>query len=90
MKNLYGSISINKEINQGKEEIYEEINYYKIKQEKYGLEIEKKYNNKVEKTNRINITDNEDKINCILDILVYNEVMPCSEDILEDLVKQYT
>lgn len=88
MKNLYGSISINKAIGQGKEEIHEMINYYKIKDEEYGLEIEKKYgNDTVEKTNLTNITDNEDKIENLLKELVYKEVTPCSDGAIEDLVK---
>ena len=37
-----------------------------------------------------NITSNESIINRILDFLVTKEVMPESEDIIEDLVKQYT
>lgn len=91
MKNLYGNISISKQIEQGNKEIYEKINYYKVKEEKYGIEIEKKYDNdKVEKTNRIDITDNENEINCILDTLVYKQVMPCDSDVIEDLVKKYT
>lgn len=91
MKNLYGSISISKEMEQGNKEIYEKINYYKIKEEKYGFEIEKKYDNdKIEKIHKIDVTDNENEINCILDALVYKGVMPCSDDIVEDLVKKYT
>lgn len=90
MKNLYGSISISKELKQGNEEIREKINYYKIKDEKYGLEIEKKYaNDTVERTNLSNITDSEEKIDDLLKELVYKEVTPCSDGAIEDFVKQH-
>lgn len=90
MKNLYGTIWVNKKIEQGNEEINKRINYYKIEEEKYGFEIEENYNNKIETTNKINITDREDEINCILNTLIYKEIMPCDSDIIEDLVKKYT
>ena len=90
MKNLYGSISISKAIEQSKEEIHEMINYYKIKDEKYGIEIEKRYSNDtIEKTNIVNITESEDKIDDLLKVLVYKEVTPCSDGAIEDFVKQY-
>lgn len=90
MKNLYGTIWVNKKIEQGNEEINKRINYYKIEEEKYGFEIEENYNNKIETTNKINITDREDEINCILNTLIYKEIMPYDSDIIEDLVKKYT
>lgn len=90
MKKLYESISIDKRIQQCNEQICESINYYKLKNNKYGIEIEKKNENKeIEKTNVIDITDDEEKINNILNLLVCKQVMPSSEDIIEDLVKQY-
>ena len=90
MKKLYGSINIDKRIQECNEEICESINYYKIKNNKYGLEIEKKNENKqIEKINVIDITNDEEKINSILNFLVCKQVMPTSEDIIEDLVKQY-
>jgi len=90
MRNLYGRISINKKFNEGKEQINENINYYKLRDSKFGLEIEKEQDNKeVTKLHIINITEDEDKINYILKELLKHEVMPESEDIIEDLVKQY-
>ena len=35
------------------------------------------------------ITDDEQKINDVLNFLVIKEVMPDAPDIIEDLVKQY-
>lgn len=91
MKDLYGIVKISKEIKEEGKNIEEHINYYKLKNSLYGLEIERKnnMNNKsIEKTNIKNITDNEEKINNILNILITKEVMPNSEDIIEDLLKQ--
>jgi len=91
MKKLYGSIEISKILKEGGKSIKEHINYYKLKNEKYGFEIVKRNDLKenIEITNINNITENEKKINNILDILVAKEIMPESEDIIEDLVKQY-
>lgn len=91
MKNLYGTIMINKEITEKGQKIIENINYYKLKDEKYGIEIvrENEQKNKVEIKGITNITEDEDAINHILNLLVNKEVMPSSEDIIEDLVKQY-
>lgn len=86
MKNLYGTIMINKEITEKGQKIQEHINYYKICDKKYGFEIVKENDEKVEK---INITDNEEAINHILNLLVNKEIMPNASDIIEDLVKQY-
>mgnify|MGYP004603476729 FL=1 len=92
MKNLYGSIKINKVILDGKQSVEECINYYKLKNKKYGFEIVKKdtrNNENIEVTNITNITDNEEKINKVLRTLVLKQIMPSSSDIIEDLIKQY-
>jgi hypothetical protein len=92
MKNLYGSVKINKVILNEEQNVEECINYYKLKNRKYGLEIVKQNGTneeKVEITNIANITDNEEKINNVLNMLVAKEIMPSSSDIIEDLLKQY-
>ncbi len=90
MKNLYGTVNVNKIIEPCDEKIYESINYYKLKDKKYGFEIEKKNGNKeVERMNIIDLTDDEEKINYILKLFVHKQILPSSEDIIEDLVKQY-
>ena len=91
MKNLYGTISINKML--GDMCIIENINYYKLKNRKYGLEIVKSNStndSKIEVTNVKDVTDNEEKINRVLTDLVINEIAPGSEDVIEDLLKTYT
>jgi hypothetical protein len=92
MKNLYGSVTINKVILDAEQNVEECINYYKLKNRKYGLEIVKQNGTneeKVEITNIADITDNEEKINNVLNMLVAKEIMPSSSDIIEDLLKQY-
>ena len=90
MKNLYGSISINKKFSQGSAQINESINYYKLKNSKFGIEIEKEENNKKkEKIHIINITEDEDKIDFILKQLVKYEVTPNAEDVIKEFVNQY-
>jgi hypothetical protein len=92
MKNLYGSITINKVILNEEQIVEECINYYKLKNVKYGLEIVKQNSTneeKLEVTNIANITDNEEKIDNVLNMLVAKEIMPSSSDIIEDLLKQY-
>lgn len=92
MRNLYGIVKISKEIKEEGKNTEEHINYYKLKNNLYGLEIERKNNenNKsIEKTNIKNITKDEEKINNILNMLITKEVMPNSEDIIEDLLKQH-
>lgn len=92
MRNLYGSVMINKEIKEKGQRIQECVNYYKLKNQKYGLEIIKENEERqgIEITNVIDVTDDEEKINTILNLLVVKEVMPNSPDIIEDVVKQYT
>lgn len=92
MKNLYGSIKINKIIQEGGSNICRQINYYKLKNEKYGIEIVKEddVNENIEITNIHNITESENQIDSILKILVDNAITPDSADVIEDLVKQYT
>ncbi len=92
MKKLYGSIEISKILKEGGSTFKEHINYYKLKNEKFGFEIVKKNQMKenINVMNIDNITSSESIINRILDFLVTKEVMPESEDIIEDLVKQYT
>lgn len=91
MKKLYGSIEISKILKEGGKSIKEYIDYYKLKNEKYGFEIIKKNDLKenVERTNINDITENESKINHILDVLVTKEITPEKDDIIEDVVKQY-
>ena len=92
MKNLYGSIKINKVLGKDNVCIEENINYYKLKNKKYGIEIVKENNideEKVEIANRIDITDNEEKIDKILTYLVIKEITPSSSDVIEDVLKIY-
>ena len=91
MRNLYGTISINKSL--GDVRIVENINYYKLKNSKYGLEIVKSNStdeNKIEVTNLKDVTDNEEEIDKVLNDLVINEITPSAEDVIEDLLKTYT
>lgn len=93
MRNLYGTIKINKTLGNNNMCIEEHINYYKLKNKKYGLEIVKSDSTNeenVEITNVKNITDNEEKIDKILDDLVINEITPGSSDVIEDLLKIHT
>lgn len=92
MKNLYGSIKVSKIVGDKKLYIEEQINYYKLKNKKYGLEIVKKDSTKeknIEVENRIDITDNEEKIDKILNDLVIKQITPSSSDVIEDLLKIY-
>ena len=90
MKKLYGQISINKQIIEKERNLRENINYYKLKNEKYGIEIvkENEEKEKIEIANVANVTDNEDAINYILNLLVTKQVMPTQEDVIDDLVKR--
>ena len=91
MRNLYGTISIKKSL--GNERIVENINYYKLKNSKYGLEIVKSNGtdeSKIEVKNLQDVTDNEEEIEKVLNDLVINEITPSAEDIIEDLLKTYT
>lgn len=88
MRNLYGTINISKML--GDICILEEINYYKLKNRKYGLEIVKSNGTneeKIEVTNMQDITDNEEQIDQILKDLVIKEITPDSSDVIDDLLK---
>ncbi len=90
MKNLYGSIRINKILGKEKQSIEKNIDYYKLKNDKYGLEIVKRNGTNeedIEVTNIADITDNEEKIDNILNELVIKEITPELSDVIEDLLK---
>lgn len=89
MKNLYGTIKISKMVGKGSQYIEEEIDYYKLKNEKYGLEIVKINSTDEENIEVANITDNEEKIDKVLNDLVIKEITPSSADVIEDLIKIY-
>lgn len=89
MKNLYGTIKISKMVGKGSQYIEEEIDYYKLKNEKYGLEIVKTNSTDEENIEVANITDNEEKIDKVLNDLVIKEITPSSADVIEDLIKIY-
>lgn len=92
MKKLYGTIMINKQIMDKQKRTQENINYYKLKNKKYGIEIvkENEEKEKLEIANVMNITDNEEAINYILSLLINKKIMPNEADVIDDLVKQYT
>lgn len=92
MKKLYGTIMIHQQIMDKQRSIQEHIQYYKLKHKKFGLEIvkENEEKEKLERTNLMNITDSEEAINYVLNILINKKIMPNEEDIIHDLVKQYT
>ena len=92
MKKLYGTIMINKQIMDKQKSMHESINYYKLKDKKYGIEIvkENEVNEKLEIANLMNVTDNEEAINYILSLLVNKKVMPNDEDVIDEIVKYYT
>lgn len=91
MKKLYGTIEISKFLKEGGSLVKEYIDYYKLKDKKYGFEIVKKNNQQenIEITNINDITENESKINNFLNVLLEKEISPESDDVIEDLVKQY-
>ena len=91
MKKLYGTILIHKQIMEKQNTMKENINYYKLKDKKYGIEIvkENEEKEKLEITNLINVTDNEEAINYLLSTLVKKKIMPSESDVIHDLVKQY-
>lgn len=92
MKNLYGSIRISKILGKENQSIEENIDYYKLKNDKYGLEIVKRNSTNeedIEVTNIADITDNEEKIDNILNELVIKEITPELSDVIEDLLKTY-
>lgn len=90
MKKLYGQITINKQIMEKEKEMQENINYYKLKNEKYGIEIvkENEEKEKLEIANVADVTDNEEAINYILSLLVTKQITPTQEDIIDDLLKR--
>lgn len=90
MKKLYGQITINKQIMEKEKEMQENINYYKLKDEKYGIEIvkENEEKEKLETVNVVDVTDNEEAINYILSLLVIKQITPTQEDVIDDLVKR--
>lgn len=92
MKKLYGTIMINKQIMDKQKAIQESVNYYKLKDKKYGIEIvkENEGKEKLEIANVMNVTDNEEAINYILSLLVKKEIMPNDEDVINEIVKYYT
>ena len=92
MKKLYGKILINKQIMDKSKEIIESINYYKLKNKKYGIEIVRENQGKeeIEIANVVNVTDNEDAINYILSLLVGKEITPNDTDVIDEIVKYYT
>jgi len=91
VKKLYGTVMIHKQIMEKEKRVQENINYYKLKNKKYGIEIvkENEGKEKLEIANLINITDNEEAINYILSLLVAKQIMPNEADVIDDLVKQY-
>lgn len=91
MRKLYGTIMISKQIIDKANKTLENINYYKLKNQKFGIEIVKK-NEKadpIEIANISNITDSEEAINYILSLLIQKRIMPNESDVIDDLVKQY-
>lgn len=92
MKKLYGTIMINKQIMDKQRRTQENINYYKLKNKKYGIEIvkENEEKEKIEISNHMNITDSEEAINHVLSLLIKKKIMPDEVDVIDDLLKQYT
>lgn len=88
MKSLYACIEINKNINEAGDGVTEKIEYYKTKDELYGIEVIKENNLPCKEVSDIlQITEDESEIDSILDILVSNGVMCNFEDIVNDLMK---
>ena len=92
MKKLYGTIMINKQVVEENKQIKENINYYKLKDKRYGIEIVRENDEKenLSITNIANVTDNEEAINHILSLLFKKEITPDDTDVINDLVKYYT
>lgn len=82
MKSLYACIEINKK----GDSVTEKIEYYKTKDELYGIEVVKE-NNLPCKEISDQITEDENEIDSILDKLVSNGVMCNFEDIVNDLIR---
>ena len=88
MKSLYACIEINRKINGEQDEVTEKIQYYKTKDELYGIEVVKENNMpRKEVSDIVQITEDEKEIDIILDKLVSNMVMCNFEDIVNDLMK---
>lgn len=88
MKSLYACIEINKNINEAGDGVTEKIEYYKTKDELYGIKVIKENNLPCKEISDITqITEDESEINSILDKLVSNGVMCNFEDIVNDLMK---
>lgn len=83
---------INKQIMDKQNGIQESINYYKVKDKLYGIEIvkENQEKEKIEIANLDNVTDNEEAINYVLSLLVKKEIRPNDADVINDIVKYYT
>lgn len=67
------------------------IEYYKLKDEQYGIEVKEIHQVENSKSTEIkevqNITENEDKIDKILEILVDRKVEPyIAEEIIHDIM----
>lgn len=92
MKKLYGTIMIHKQIMDKQKRTEENINYYKLKNKMYGIEIvkENEEKEKLEIANLMNVTDSEEAINHVLSLLIKKRIMPDESDVIDDLVKQYT
>lgn len=74
--------------NETEDGVTEKIQYYKTKDELYGIEVVKENNLPNKEIKDITeITEDEEEINNILDKLVSNMVMCNFEDIVNDLVK---
>lgn len=91
MKKLFGTITINTHILEQTDNTHENINYYKLKNKKYGLSITRLNGNNRKKNaiNIFNLTDNESAINYILNMLINKQIRPEQSDVIDDLVKQY-
>ena len=88
MKSLYACIEINRTNNETGDGMKEKIQYYKTKDELYGIEVVKENNLPIKEISDIaQITEDESIIDNILEKLVSNGVMCNFEDIINDLIK---
>ena len=90
LRSLYATIVISKNISEIGEKEIQKIKYYKTKDELYGIQVVKnnelQYNE--EKIDKIeHITEDENEINQILEILVNNLVTYNFEEIISDVLK---
>lgn len=72
--------------NVAKENQRDEVKIYKIKGEKYGIQIESNRNSKIETHTAENITNNEECINKLLEAIVMSTE---SFTLLDDLVYDF-